>query len=410
MKHILFISLLFLINAGCSFVHLEKDLKAQKAYGEIRGTWSTEKSNISPMVVALVENNSQPPRLVDYVTQMNADEFWFLVPQGSYRIFVYEDSNEDGSYQLTERIGQSSLLELKEAGQKITVSVSVPETTDTSKLDDMAKIKAKTQQDFTKSRVSLGSTISLDDPVFNETNVAMGLWQPLKSIKSLKFGLFLLEPYDPARQPVLFVHGVSGSPRQFRSLIAALEKNKYQPWVVYYPSGFSISLTGDYLKTIIDEMHSRYKFDNLAVIAHSMGGLVTRSMLTSYGSSTKGFSVKTYITISTPWGGHSAAEMGLKYAPAVIPVWHDMVPGSPFLKDVFAKTLPPETDHYLLFSYQGSSSFAGGNSDGVVSIASQLYPEAQAGAAVVRGFDETHTSILNNAAMSEQIRAILARE
>ena len=85
------------------------------------------------------------------------------------------------------------------------------------------------------------------------------------------------------------------------------------------------------------------------------------------------------------------------------------MPGSSFLQQLFDTPLPKETSHYLFFGFKGSSQFAGGNSDGVVSIASELRPEAQAGAKLIRGFDENHTSILQNKSLIELINGILAQ-
>ena len=102
--------------------------------------------------------------------------------------------------------------------------------------------------------------------------------------------------------------------------------------------------------------------------------------------------------------------MGLKYAPAIIPVWNDVVPESEFLKQLFLQPFPATIPHYLLFSFKGNSRFAGGNSDGVVSIASQLRPEAQNNAVLVRGFDENHTSILKNREVSLLLSRIIKCE
>jgi len=57
----------------------------------------------------------------------------------------------------------------------------------------------------------------------------------------------------------------------------------------------------------------------------------------------------------------------------------------------------------MLFGVKGGCS-----SDGVVAIASQLRPEAQEEAVSLRGFDETHTGILDSAAAAAHLNAILA--
>jgi hypothetical protein len=83
----------------------------------------------------------------------------------------------------------------------------------------------------------------------------------------------------------------------------------------------------------------------------------------------------TFVTISTPWGGHRATELGVEYAPAVVPAWLDMQPGNAFLKGILQPNLPPECRYYLFFSYGGGSSLIRGANDGVVTLTSELAPQ-----------------------------------
>jgi hypothetical protein len=64
---------------------------------------------------------------------------------------------------------------------------------------------------------------------------------------------------------------------------------------------------------------------------------------------------------------------------------------------------------YLLFGFKGASRTAGGNSDGVVSIASQLRHIAQERAHLVRGYNEDHVSILQNEEVLALVNQLLAK-
>ena len=66
---------------------------------------------------------------------------------------------------------------------------------------------------------------------------SLGLRQPFEFLANVGIGVFLLEPYDPKRIPVLFVSGAGGNPWEWRALIDALDHSRYQPWVFVYPSG-----------------------------------------------------------------------------------------------------------------------------------------------------------------------------
>ena len=72
-----------------------------------------------------------------------------------------------------------------------------------------------------------------------------------------------------------------------------------------------------------------------------MGGLVSRGFIQRHQKSRNVDDIPLYVTISTPWGGHKAAEAGVKKAPVVVEVWRDMVPDRPYQQDVFATPLPP---------------------------------------------------------------------
>jgi hypothetical protein len=55
-------------------------------------------------------------------------------------------------------------------------------------------------------------------------------------------GLYMLQPYDPDRIPLIFVHGLISTPRMWRNVINELEtdpvlRRRYQCWVFAYPTG-----------------------------------------------------------------------------------------------------------------------------------------------------------------------------
>ncbi len=101
-------------------------------------------------------------------------------------------------------------------------------------------------------------------------------------------GLYLLEPYDPDRIPVLMVHGLSSSPLIWRNLINDLQidpviRKNYQFWVVYYPSGVSTVNSAATLRDQIARVRRTFDPDgndlasrDLVTVGHSMGGVITR--------------------------------------------------------------------------------------------------------------------------------------
>ena len=156
----------------------------------------------------------------------------------------------------------------------------------------------------------------------------------------------------------------------------------------------------------MQEFQVKHKTKKVSIVAHSMGGLVSKRYINIQQENNR-LIVNNFISISTPWSGHSGAELGLKYAPNIIPVWNDMSPKSNFIQSLFDPKLQKPLKHSLLFGYKGSSLLVNENSDGVVTIDSQLRAVTQEKAEVVKGFNENHMSILENKKLVEFINNTL---
>jgi pimeloyl-ACP methyl ester carboxylesterase len=249
--------------------------------------------------------------------------------------------------------------------------------------------------DAPKDRVVMhrGDLATLDEERFRPEAGRLGLWQPVDFALKYGIGVSFLEPYDAKKTPVLFVHGASGTPQHFKALIAGLDRTRFQPWVFSYPSGTRLERTVTNLSAIVEDLRARYGFSRLLVVGYSMGGLVAHAF------SAKSDVVKLLVTISAPYGGDPAARVGVQRSPVVVPFWLDMAEGSPFLRSLRE---PLRAPHVMFFSFKGRGD------DGTVSLSSMLPPEIQDAAARVRGFDETHDSIVTSAAVVAAVNAALA--
>jgi hypothetical protein len=87
-----------------------------------------------------------------------------------------------------------------------------------------------------------------------------------------------------------------------------------------------------------------------------------------------------------------------------------MDPNGEFALSIYRKKLPPGIAHYLLFGHRGNRNPLRPNNDGVVTLATQLDPRAQAEAKMVFGFEEDHSSILESERVASVLPNILARE
>jgi hypothetical protein len=127
----------------------------------------------------------------------------------------------------------------------------------------------------------------LDSPQFRETDQAtLGLINPQKSQEHR--GLFMLEPFDPHRIPVVMVHGLWSSPVTWMPMFNDLRsfttlRQNYQFWFYQYPSGqpFWMSATQmredlNELRNKLDPDHQYEALNQTVLVGHSMGGLVSR--------------------------------------------------------------------------------------------------------------------------------------
>lgn len=241
----------------------------------------------------------------------------------------------------------------------------------------------------------------LDSPSFMERNGRKGLWQPLEFVREKRGGVYLLEPYDAGRIPVLFVHGAGGTPQDWRYFIAKLDRSRYQAWVYYYPAGLPIDMSAAWLDSFIGVLHRQYGFRQLAIAAHSMGGLVARRFVAMHGEGAGPRYETLLVTFATPFGGVPLARLASSLGSYALPSWRDLAPGSAFLRALHAQPLPVSVQHHLFFGYRGDGDAF--DSDGVISVASQLGAKA----ARSHGFRTDHTDILEDAAVFKRFAGLL---
>jgi pimeloyl-ACP methyl ester carboxylesterase len=102
-----------------------------------------------------------------------------------------------------------------------------------------------------------------------------------------KTGLYFLEPYDPSRIPVVFVHGLMSSPFTWVKTINGLQQDpevrkRYQPWVFGYATGNPILYSALRLREELAKVDKLYP-NHLpyVLVGHSMGGMLTHAQVTT---------------------------------------------------------------------------------------------------------------------------------
>lgn len=402
--------------SGCTLLNLRKESKLLEQVAEISGTVVGPSFEGKPVVVVLLAiDPAQPDRpdaLIARTILRRAGDFKFFAGPGTYRVSAFVDLNENASYQANEPVGwhdQPQLLTIAGGEQISDLTITLRPAEQVRRLypevNDPSIIAAKDlSQQF-----KVGVVTSIDDPTFTPENGTLAFWEPIRFLGLQTAGLYFLEAFDPTKIPVLFVHGAGGQPGEWKSLIEGLDRHRFQPWVAFYPSGLRIDVNRQWLSNSLAKLQMQHGFEKIHLVAHSMGGLVAGGIISRLQTSGHGDMVTTFTTLATPWAGHELAASGVDNSPAVVPAWYDMVPGSEYQQEIFATPWPARLTYHLFFSHHGGYNvMAGGNTDGVVSLASQLLPAAQDRAVALRGFDEDHTSILRSASAGQHLAMVLA--
>jgi len=222
-------------------------------------------------------------------------------------------------------------------------------------------------------------------------------------------GIQLLEPYDPKRIPVLFVHGIGGTPQDFRDMLDGLDRTRFQAWVFRYPTGLRLRTASRALHVAIAELQRKHRVDALFIVAHSMGGLVARGYLADALRDEGRGPARLLVTLSSPWEGNEWAQVGAQLMPGAPGVWTDLSPASDFL--VALRKPVPNVAHYVFFGYRrGPSLLTQASSDGAITMSSQIPAWIQEQAERCWGFDADHAGVLSHRAVLEQLNALLAAE
>ena len=100
-----------------------------------------------------------------------------------------------------------------------------------------------------------------------------------------KTGLYFLQPYDPDRIPLVFVHGLFSTPWTWVQTINGLQadpeiRKHYQFWIFAYPTGNPILYSALRLREELakaDQLYPNHK--PYVVVGHSMGGMLTHDQV-----------------------------------------------------------------------------------------------------------------------------------
>lgn len=152
---------------------------------------------------------------------------------------------------------------------------------------DESRFEVAGQTPPLESDLSTPLAFFLDKPQLKgQTLSTLGLLKP-DSVSELQ-GLYMLEPYDPKKMPVLMVHGLWSSPVTWMEMYNDLRSDPqihrhYQFWFYLYPTGQPFWISAAQLRrelaqvrVDVDPGRAAGALDQMVLVGHSMGGLVSK--------------------------------------------------------------------------------------------------------------------------------------
>ena len=127
----------------------------------------------------------------------------------------------------------------------------------------------------------------LDQPAYDSKRIAtLGLLKP-DTAQQVR-GLYMLEPYDPNKIPVMMVHGLWSSPLTWMEMFNDLRglpeiRKHFQFWFYLYPTGQPFWISAAQMRADLEDLRSNLDpkrqtpaLDQMVLVGHSMGGLVSK--------------------------------------------------------------------------------------------------------------------------------------
>lgn len=413
-----------LLASGCVLRDLSDQVRMMERACLIEGRVAHSGHGGQAVVVAMVPGDpggASLPTPIDYTLPDSSGLFRFALVPGVYRLMAFRDRDGDLELDADEPARHAGDGAVLDCGAGETLAEQGIELAQDDRVANGGRFSVQGGRNLVAGAMAsaaslgqltaFGEVVPLSDPRFDPQRARDSLWRPVDFLRAGNSGVYTSEALDGQRTPVLFIHGINGSPRVLEPLIESLDEERFQPMYYYYASGLRIGQVAWHLDRIMRELEHRHGIDRYHVVAHSMGGLVARAWLLERSNRGGRAQIGSFVSLSTPWAGYPSARQGVDHSPVVVPVWRDMAAGSEFLESLFAGedaagNLPR---HHLLFSFRQSGWLSGASGDGVAALASMLPPRVQRQAATVFGVDAGHVAILADETAQARVATLLGQ-
>lgn len=151
---------------------------------------------------------------------------------------------------------------------------------------EQTQVKTESRVVPLESDITTPLAYGLDDPLVNRGVYATASLLNAEFAPEL-YGMFMLEPYDPKKIPVVMVHGLWSIPVTWVHMFNDLRANpdihqNYQFWFYSYPTGQPFWISAQQMRNDLAKVRNDFdpggdskSLDQMILVGHSMGGLVS---------------------------------------------------------------------------------------------------------------------------------------
>jgi len=158
--------------------------------------------------------------------------------------------------------------------------------------------------------------MALNNPYIKKSGL-QGLFRPDKHQGDM--GLFAMEPFEPKKIPVIFVHGLRSDAHIWKNAVNEIYADpalyaRYQPVLFLYPTGQSVPASASKLRQSLNKFRQTWDpsgsdpgMNNMVIVGHSMGGILSRMQVIDSGDDFR----KAFFTrpiSEVPWLGSNLAQ------------------------------------------------------------------------------------------------------
>jgi len=267
----------------------------------IMGTVSGGGSRAIMVMAVPTSGSKKDPE--NYIILDRPGAYMIYVPAGSYRVYAFCDYDNNGLFDQGEaagffRDGEAGVpAEVRVAEGEVRTEINITTAQQRASGPIVPFAVRVRGDDAARCQTANGDIFKIYDERFCTDNADRGWWSPSLFMKVFGAHIYAIQEYNSKKIPILFVHGAQGTPQNWAYFLFRLDTSRYQPWFYYYPSGIRLSLASRLLYEALLDLRKRFGFTTICIAAHSMGGLITRELLTGYDLKRDGITVKVYVTM-----------------------------------------------------------------------------------------------------------------